>query len=415
MSTIKAKEKFIKNYEKAFMKVASNTNKLNFQRAKKTDNVNNQYKLIRNTKVKDPISGTKHELSSVKGRKLTKGRLPKKIPTKKDLNLRQKKEFLEEFLPLYTQTIPHGEQHIIKNIMSKGNSRVGEVYNYVVSQKIKNSQTKRNHGVATKEGRRLLKNKVISKFKTKLSNRTSQNNYKAVELNKLFKLVGVKNAMSKLGNIKIGTYRSRNGEYVPSGRLHRTELIRAELAKLTNGEVTLGGRTKTLGAGVAGLAVTCVSNTKCNKDYKDLVLKASAANDEWKNEVKFLTKITKWMDKNRNKDPLAPRIIGSFSIGNKGFILMQNATKVFKNTVPGSVKEWERVGTQRNRFEFLPAIKKAMKQLHEIGIMHGNMHWGNVWVAKVRNKGGEIVFQGNLVNLLKSNSLTCKSLKKSIN
>lgn len=31
------------------------------------------------------------------------------------------------------------------------------------------------------------------------------------------------------------------------------------------------------------------------------------------------------------------------------------------------------------------------------------------------NKGGEIVFQGNLVNLLKSNSLTCKSLKKSIN
>ena len=31
-----------------------------------------------------------------------------------------------------------------------------------------------------------------------------------------------------------------------------------------------------------------------------------------------------------------------------------------------------------------------MKQLHEVGIMHGNMHDGNVWVAEVKTRGGVV-------------------------
>ena len=372
------KKRHVKKYQDVFKNVASPNTKRAFNNAK---NINTRYKLIHGTKVKDPNTNRKYVLHGEKGRQLTMGSKP---TTKITLTKAQKADYINKHGDSFFEMGTNDMRKRYKTLQRVGNSGVDYMYDLISKTKVVDPKTKRNYVRHGPKGQKIIKNTLVATYKQLLNNGKVPNGNKAQYLNRLFSRFGVKNTMNRIGGTKVEAYRSRGINYVPSGRLYKTDEIRKELANLTNGQVSLGGRTKTLGEGVSGLAVTCVSNTKCKKEYKDLVLKISAADKEWENEVKFLTKITKWMDKNPKEDPLAPRIIGSFQIDKRGFILMQNATKVYDDVV--SAKEWKQYGSLQAKFKFLPAIKEAMKQLHKIGIMHGNMHHGNVWIAIVKNK-----------------------------
>ena len=268
------------------------------------------------------------------------------------------------------------------------NMRDRALYKLLRETKIKDPNTGKTYVRHGPKGKSIVRSCAIKSIRTKLNNQTITDNRKSRILNSAFKRFGVKGAMTHFAKTKVPTMRlGVTGGFVRSGRLFNADAIREKLANITNGEVTLPPRTTTLGAGVAGMAVTCISNTKCRKEYKDLVLKVSSADKEWENEVKFLTKLTKYMKDNPKKDPLAPKIYGHFKIGNVGFILMQHAAKVFpKATV---AREWRKYGFggTGQKLTLLPYINKAMKRLHAVGIMHGNMHHGNVWVASIPVKG----------------------------
>lgn len=263
------------------------------------------------------------------------------------------------------------------------------IYNLLRKTKIEDPNTGKmyvRHGV---KGKSIVRQSAIKTVRKKLNNPMLNNTAKATILNNAFKRYGVKNAMTHFGTTKVPILRTRNKDFVRSGRMYNADIIRQKLAEITDGEVTLASRTTTLGEGVSGLAVKCISNTKCRKDYKDLVLKISNADNEWKNEIKYLEKLTKYMKENPKKDPLAPKIYGHFKIGNRGFILMQNAKTVYPKAV--WIGEWEKVASSnREKLKLLDPLKRAMDRLHkEVGIMHGNMHHGNVWFAQLpaRKKG----------------------------
>ena len=264
------------------------------------------------------------------------------------------------------------------------------MYKLLRETKIKDPTTNRTYVRHGPKGKSIVRASAIKTIRTKLNNRTINNTRKSKILNSAFKRFGVKGAMTHFAKTKVPVMRLGAGGFVRSGRLHNADAIRAKLANITNGEVTLPPRTTTLGAGVAGMAVTCISNTKCRKEYKDLVLKVSSADKEWENEVKFLKKLTQYMKDNPKKDPLAPKIYGDFKIGNNGFILMQHAAKVFPKATYSY--EWEKHGPTSRRLILLPQLNKVMKRLHDMEVMHGNMHAGNVWVAVFPNNKFKLYF-----------------------
>jgi len=159
--------------------------------------------------------------------------------------------------------------------------------------------------------------------------------------------------------------------------------INKKIYEITDGQAIIAHRTRVLGSGVSGVALECINYKKCPLKWRNAVVKISDPDAEWKNEVKYLKKLTKYMKNNPNKDPIAPKIYGSFKLGEYGFIVMQNANYVF----PGARRslQWMYVGyNPREYLSHLPALKTAMDKLHELGIGHGDMHGFNIWMAEVK-------------------------------
>ena len=270
----------------------------------------------------------------------------------------------------------------IKKLNISANDKKRKVYNLFRVTKIRDPKSGKDFVRHGKKGQEIIMDATLKTFKTRMKN-AKNNNAKTTVYNKSLNILGARKTLQLFKGTRVPTQRRPiRGPLVRSGRLANAQKIREEIGQLTNGQVTLAGRVTTLGEGAAGLAVKCKSNTTCDKKYKDLVLKVSNADDEWENEVRYLNKLTKYMKDNPKKDPLAPYIVGSFEIDNQGFILMQNA----KNVYPKALKavEWKKVGLVEDKLKLLPELKRAMERLHkEVGIMHGNMHDGNVWFAEV--------------------------------
>jgi len=159
--------------------------------------------------------------------------------------------------------------------------------------------------------------------------------------------------------------------------------INKKIYQITDGQAIIAHRTRVLGSGVSGVALECINYKKCPLKWRNAVVKISDPDMEWRNEVKYLKKLTKYMKNNPNKDPIAPKIYGSFKLGGYGFIVMQNANYVF----PGAKRtlQWMYIGdTSKQLLSHLPALKTAMDKLHGLDIGHGNMHGFNLWVSEVK-------------------------------
>ena len=215
--------------------------------------------------------------------------------------------------------------------------------------------------------------KVLLEFKLNKISKITNNKSKSLFIKKAIIEFGWKDVHAELKKRKYKTRYTHGNKNI----VNDANKIRKEIEKITNGQSTLPYYVNAIGKGVSGLVVECISNDKCEKD---LVLKVSKADKEWENEVKILKKITKYMKNNPKKDPIAPKFYNSFKIGNRGYILMQHAAKVFpgaNNTI-----EWSRVGPSVNKTNVLNAVKNAKNRLHKnVNIHHGNMHCGNVWIA----------------------------------
>ena len=274
------------------------------------------------------------------------------------------------------------------------NTKKRKTYTLLRETKVKDPNTGKERVRHGTQGQDIIRKVSMKILTTRVNNTTINNNNKGRLINNAMKRFGISNVGTLLhGKAKPPILRkARNKTWVRSGRLANADKIRKELESITGGHVTLPQRTHTLGEGAAGLAVTCISNKKCDKKYKDAVLKISKADDEWINEVKFLNKLTKYMEDNPKKDPLAPRIFGSFKIGNQGFILMQHAKKVYPKAI--IVGEWKQVARKNSdKLKLLGPLETAMKRLHkEVGMMHGNMHPGNVWFATIPDKRSKFGF-----------------------
>ena len=287
-------------------------------------------------------------------------------------SVRDMDKYVQQHLPNAENT--NNSIVVLKSIKNNSNRRHA-LYTHLRKTKVSDPVTGKKYVRHGKKGQQIVRTSAIRTMRTRMNKSDIQTN-KSKMLNKALKRFGVKNTLTALKGTKIPAL--RNG-YLKHSRLKNADKIREEVSKLTQGQATLSGRPRTLGQGAAGLAVTCLSNDKCDKKYNDLVLKIADADVEWQNEVNVLTKLTKYMQKNPLKDPVAPKIIGSFKIDDRGFILMQHAAKVFPKAT--KAVEWRAYGRDHPRMSIVPQLKLAMKKLHAAGVLHGNMHDKNVWVA----------------------------------
>ena len=144
--------------------------------------------------------------------------------------------------------------------------------------------------------------------------------------------------------------------------------------KGNEGFLVLGKGIVPLGNGAAGMVVKCISKKKCDRVYKDAVLKISANNAEYRNEVNAYETLNAY----KGARPIAPKMLAHFVIDDAGFILIQNAQTLYPDR---KVIQWENMN-QNKKGDILPALEKAMNTLHyKLGIGHGNMHSLNIWVA----------------------------------
>ena len=172
--------------------------------------------------------------------------------------------------------------------------------------------------------------------------------------------------------------------------------------------MTLGQRIISLGQGASGIAVVCSKTAakSCPLRYKNAVLKVADNDPEFENEVKKLKKISNKQNKNF---PLIPMYLGHFTIGTKGYILMQNAKGVYKNSK--NTKQWSYFN-MNERKNMLNILKSTVNRLHKIGIGHGNLHGDNIWVATMNNGSKRIFFTdfGKGYNINKMNHVLHYSL-----
>lgn len=160
---------------------------------------------------------------------------------------------------------------------------------------------------------------------------------------------------------------------------------------LTNNTATIGEIPKVVGKGVAGTVLECISYSRCPLKWRRAILKFSKANSEFENEVKYLKKLTKYMEENPKQDPISPKYYGHFVVNGNGYILMQNIDYVFPKAK--RVTQWRNFSTSvKERFSKLESLNTALHKLHDIGIGHGNMHSDNVWVVELPGKKYKFIF-----------------------
>ena len=361
------------------------------------------YNKLKTQKIRNPRTGrmvskyTKTGQDALKNKKLTNAQIEKYIMN-----------HYGKHLP--TQIGVAEIKNKVQNIYNKSNgshaAKYRKIYNFLRKTKIINPATGKQVVRHSKIGKKVMEDDYRKRVKPYMANQNVINNVKSQRLDFHANLFGVKNAIKTFKNIPVSIHqKNSNGKYVKYNNLKNlNQEIRQNLSNLTEGQVTLTGRVNAIGEGVAGLVVKCRSNTKCNPYYKDLVLKISEKNDEWRNEVKILDRLTGYMKDNPKKDPLAPYMVGAFHVGNKGFILMQDARKVYSKPKPIWVGEWEKIESRSNRLKLLKPLKVAMTKLHkEAGIMHGNMHSGNVWFAKIPvGKSGKFIWKAYFVDFGRS-------------
>jgi len=198
-------------------------------------------------------------------------------------------------------------------------------------------------------------------------------NKHAILMNKIVEKYGVKKALKIFSN--------RN----------KLDPVVKKVLDLTNNTATIGTIPKVIGKGVAGTVLECISYSRCPLKWRRAILKFSKANDEFENEVKYLKKITKYMEENPKQDPIAPKYYGHFVVGEHGYILMQNIDYVFPKAK--RVTQWRNFSPSiKERFSKLDSLKTALNKLHGIGVGHGNMHSDNVWVVELPGKKFKFIF-----------------------
>ena len=155
-------------------------------------------------------------------------------------------------------------------------------------------------------------------------------------------------------------------EILPVIRHHFKEINE----KLATRGWSIGKKLNVLGMGESGIVVRL---------SPDVVMKCTADLDFFNNEVKFLKKLGKV----KSRLPLAPKLIGKFKIGKGGFIVMQDATRVYKNA--NRTVEFKKM-SRSDKKSSLKSLGNAINRLHKQGIEHADLHDGNVWVAWVNGK-----------------------------
>ena len=272
-------------------------------------------------------------------------------------------------------------QKIQELIQKYGSKPIFKIMANVAKENKKNKKINPNTGMWVKK---TDKNNKINQLRSVLQNPKIPNIVKRYAVNNTMKTVGINRTLKNVRTYikRMPTLRNHKGKRVLNNRLKKIYTIRRELARITGGEVTLGTMTKTLGSGVSGLAVTCISQDRCQRKWQHAILKVSEADTEWENDVKYHKKIQKYMDAHPNEDPLAPQFYGSFDDGsNRGYILMQNANYVFPKAV--NIYLWENTpGGIQGRLKLLPNVEEAMQRLHKAGFLHGDMHSKNVYIAE---------------------------------
>ena len=269
----------------------------------------------------------------------------------------------------------------IKNSVAYRKQLINKPYPTILNPKTGNYVSTKG-----KVGKELLKTRNLALLKTLVqskSPRSVKNN-----MNEAYSKYGyksVKNAVGNKGSMAL-TRNGKHSRYNKGMRFHQQ--IRNKLNNITGDQVTLGSSPMQLGGGTAGYALKCLSRERCNRKWKNAVLKVTNIEDadnkkEWENEVKFHKLITQHMEDHPGAIPLAPKFYGSFKIGDYGYLLMQNANNVF----PGAKRsmEWGTFGTHNQKISLLPELRSALRRFRKAGFMHGDMHQHNIWIAEFVN------------------------------
>lgn len=78
---------------------------------------------------------------------------------------------------------------------------------------------------------------------------------------------------------------------------------------------------------------------------------------------------------------IGPNMYAASSRGNTGIIHMENLRKG-----PNVLNAYT-VAEAGNRYVPTEDIKRVFKKMHDIGIVHGNAHWGNIFIQVIKRNG----------------------------